>query len=242
VGVANLFPKWMNVLPTAAAIIGGLSVVGVSAGYLYYFTPDYWRTGYEPQQPVNYSHQIHVGKLGMDCRYCHTNVEVSPHSNIPDTATCMNCHTGVGELAYLSTNLWNAHKINPDLIKVRESYATGEAIEWRRVHKVPDYAHFNHAIHVKAGVSCYSCHGRIDQQEVVRQVHGMGMGFCIDCHRNPERALVQVDDRQSTEHPKITDLAAIQQLLNDPTQLERGNKLAQTKQLQPPQTCGACHF
>lgn len=240
--MANIFPKWMNAVPTAVAIFGGVGLVGVSAGYMYYFTPDYWRVGYEPVQPVNYSHQIHVGKLGMDCRYCHTHVEDSKHANIPDTSTCMNCHAGVGEQAYLNSQLWAAHKINPNLMQVREAYASGNPIQWRRVHKVPDYAHFNHSVHINAGVSCFSCHGRVDQQAIVRQVHGMGMAFCLDCHRNPEKALVSADDAMQTDQPKITDLAAIEALLTDPHQSQRGEELARTKQLQPPQFCAACHY
>lgn len=240
--MANIFPKWMNALPTFSAVFGGVGVVAVSAGYMYYFTPDYWRTGYEPVQPIDYSHQIHAGKLGIDCRYCHTHVEDSKHANIPDTATCMNCHTGVGETAYLNTSLWNAHKANPNLIKVRSAYASGEAVLWRRVHKTPDYAHFNHSVHVHAGVSCYSCHGRIDQQAVVRQVHGMGMSFCLECHRAPEKNLVSADDMVQTDVPRITDLSAVEALLTDPKQLERGLEIARTKQLQPPQFCGACHY
>jgi hypothetical protein len=240
--VANIFPKWTNTIPTVAAVIGALTVAGVCFGYWYYMWPSYWRVGYEPIQPVDYSHQLHVGQLGMDCRYCHTHVEESKHSNVPDTATCMNCHTGVGEQAYLNTDLWNAHKTNPNLVKVRSAYATGEAIEWCRVHKVPDYAHFNHAVHVKAGISCYSCHGRIDQFAVVRQVHGMGMSFCLECHREPELALVAADDLSDTGNPRITDLGAIERLLAEPQQRERGAEIARMKQLHPPESCGACHY
>lgn len=240
--MANIFPKWMNALPTAAAIFGGLGVVAVSAGYMYYFTPDYWRVGYEPQQPVNYNHQLHAGKLGIDCRYCHTHVEKSNHANVPDTATCMNCHTGVGETAYLNSALWAAHKTNPNLVKVRESFASGAPIEWRRVHKAPDYVQFPHSVHLHAGISCYSCHGRIDQQAVVRQVHGMGMSFCLDCHRAPENQLVSADDALLTGTPKITDLGAVQALLNEPGQAARGTEIARMKQLHPPQFCGACHY
>lgn len=240
--MANIFPKWMNALPTAAAVFGGLGLVGVSVGYMYYFTPDYWRVGYEPRQPVDYSHQIHAGKLGIDCRYCHSNVEESPHANIPDTSTCLNCHTGEGEVGYLNTALWNAHKINPNLLKVRQAYASGEPIEWRRVHKVPDYAHFNHSIHLNAGISCFSCHGRIDQQPIVRHVHGMGMSFCLECHRNPENNLVRADDSLMSDLPRITDLAAIESLLADPRQKARGEEIARTKQMEPPQFCGACHY
>ena len=232
----------MNAIPTVAAVGGFFTLAAVTAGVTYYFTPEFWRVGYEPEQPVNYSHQLHAGTLGIDCRYCHTNVEKSGHSNVPDTSTCMNCHTGSGDQAYLNLTLWNAHKVNENLVRVREAYASTAPIEWKRVHKVPDYAHFNHAAHVKAGVSCYSCHGRIDQQAVVRQVHGMAMGWCLDCHRNPERALVIADDLGATDAPKITDLEAIEALLSSRGQRESGLAVAKARQLAPPEHCAACHY
>jgi len=232
----------MNAIPTVAAVGGFFSLVAVTAGVTYYFTPQFWRVGYEPEQPVDYSHQLHAGTLGIDCRYCHTDVEKSRNSNIPDTATCMNCHTGSGDTAYLRIDLWNAHKVNPNLVKVREAFATTKPIEWKRVHKVPDYAQFNHAAHIKAGVSCYSCHGRVDQQAVVRVVHGMAMGWCLECHRNPENAIVATDDLASTPEPKITDLEAIEALLASPQQRERGLALQRERQMQPPETCAACHY
>ncbi len=234
--MSTIFPRWMNAIPTATAVLGFGALVTVAAGITYYFTPEYWRVGYEPVQPVDYSHQLHAGTLGIDCRYCHTHVEESGHSNVPDTGTCMNCHTGVGEQAYLERSLWQAHLENPNLVKVREAHATGEPIRWRRVHKVPDYAHFNHSVHVNAGVSCYSCHGRIDQQAVVRQVHGMGMAWCLECHRNPEDHLVDTDEVM------VTDLNTVEQLLASADQPERGLALAEEHQLQPPQNCGACHY
>lgn len=241
----------MNALPTLGAVFGGAAGLAVVAGVTYYFTPEYWRVGYEPIQPVDYSHQLHAGTLGIDCRYCHTHVEESGHSNVPDTGTCMNCHTGVEAVAFLNNNLWSGtpnrvgHKDNPNLIAVREAHATGEPIQWKRVHKTPDYAHFNHAVHVNAGVSCYSCHGRIDQQAVVRQVHGMGMAWCLECHRNPEEALVDVDgvlDGGSAAPVSITDLSTVDRLLGEAEQLERGAQLAAYHKLQPPENCGACHY
>lgn len=237
-----IFPKWWNQIPYAAPVVAGVIGLGVAVGYWYYFTPDYWRVGYEPIQPVDYSHQLHAGTLGMDCRYCHTNVEESYVANVPATDTCMNCHTGAGEQAYLNANLWKVHKDNPNLVKVRTAYADETPIEWRKIHKVPDYAHFPHSVHLKAGVSCYSCHGRIDQQAVVRHEHSLAMGWCLDCHRNPQKHLVAYDDKLLTEAPKLTDLAAVEQLLTSTDQLQRGAKIAADHQLQPPQTCGACHY
>lgn len=241
----NIFPKWMNALPTLAAVGAVFGLTAVSLGYWYYLWPAYWRVGYEPVQPVYYSHQTHAGKLGMDCRYCHTQVEESPHANIPDTTTCMNCHTGVGEQAYLNVNLWKSHKDLAPLVTLRAAYAEGEAIQWRRIHKAPDYVNFNHAAHLKAGVSCYSCHGRIDEFAVVRQVHGMGMGFCLECHRNPDGSLIAADDRITTPEPKITDLAAVEQIINARLQDKSrtdGNQLAEIRKIHAPQSCSTCHY
>lgn len=240
----------MNSIPTLFAMGGGVAAVTVAASVTYYFTPSYWRVGYEPVQPINYSHQIHAGKLGMDCRYCHTHVEESDHSNVPDTGTCMNCHTGVGATAFLNASLWDGtinrvgHENNPNLKQLRAAYASSKPVQWKRVHKVPDYAHFNHSVHVNAGVSCFSCHGRIDQQAVVRVEYGMGMAWCLRCHRNPEQHLVDVDGVLGGGSPsvKVTDLGAVQRLLTDGEQLERGAELAKIHQLQPPENCGACHY
>lgn len=237
-----LFPRWTNALPAVVAVVGGGSATLVAAGVWYYFTPSYWEVGYEPNQPVDYSHQLHVGKLGMDCRYCHTHVEESPHANIPDTATCMSCHTGTEEEAYLNFDLWQAHKINENLVKVRLAYETGEPIAWRRVHKLPDYVYFNHAAHVNAGISCYSCHGRVDQLEVVRQVENLSMGWCLDCHRAPEGHLVDTRGVLGTGAVPVTDLRLVADSLSREDQHERGLMLARDRRLEAPENCGACHY
>jgi len=236
--VSQVFPKWTNKIPTlgAPALLGGL--VLVCAAYLYYVDNKFWMVGYEPVQPVDYSHQIHAGKLGMDCRYCHTHVEESFHANVPDTATCMNCHTAdeASDQAFLNSQLWAKHKVNKNLMAVRHAFQTTEPVQWRRVHKVPDFVNFPHAVHVHAGVSCYSCHGRIDQLAVVRQNESLAMGWCLDCHRAPEKSLVD------TSKIKITDLLAVQNQLASEGQAASGLELAKAKQLQPPQSCGACHY
>lgn len=239
-----VFPKWTNAIPAAIVATGGIGSVAVVAGTWYYATPDYTEVGYEPEQPVAFSHRIHAEQLGIDCRYCHSNVEESGHSNIPDTHTCMNCHTGdpISGIAYLNNDLWSAHVDNENLATVRSSYATGEAIPWRRIHKVPDYAHFNHAVHVNAGVSCYSCHGNINQHEVARQEHSLAMGWCLDCHRNPEEHLVAASDTDPAL-PQITDLEAVRRLLESDDYAETtGMDLVKQSQVEPPQSCGACHY
>jgi len=245
--VSNLFPQWTNLIPTAAAVGLGFGSVAVVVGTWYYATPDYMEVGYMPTQPVDYSHQIHAGKLGMDCRYCHSHVEESYVSNVPDTATCMNCHTGDDTTAYLNSDLWKAHKVNKSLSIVRTAFEETAPIEWRKVHKLPDYAHFPHAAHVNAGVSCYSCHGRIDQMPVVYQTQGLGMGWCLDCHRAPEKHLVDVDGllasgKAGEAKVRITDLDRIANLLGSEEQKKRGAELAEQRQIEPPQHCGACHY
>ena len=242
--MSTLFPQWMNALPGAMAV--GLGAVGVCVvgGVWYYFTPSYWEVGYMPEQPVAFSHQTHAGKLGLDCRYCHSDVERSAHANIPDTATCLNCHAGDDQVGgYFNVDLWEAHRTDQNLVRTRAAYAEDRPLEWRRVHKVPDYAHFPHSVHINAGVSCYSCHGRIDQMPVVYQTQSLSMGWCLDCHRQPENHLVDVDGILDPDNPvRVTDLATVERLLASRDQRERGLKLVEAKRLQPPENCAACHY
>jgi hypothetical protein len=176
-----IFPKWMNALPTVGAVgaVGGL--LSVVVGTWYYATPDFFEVGYSPTQPSSgFNHQIHAGKLGIDCRYCHTKVEKSPEANVPNVATCYGCH---------ADNRVSPAKSSASVEKVqfiRDAYESDESIPWRRVHKLPDYVrNFPHDVHLNAGVSCYSCHGQIMSMPVVHQAEGLGMGWCLDCHRHP---------------------------------------------------------
>ena len=205
-------------------IIGFLFIGGgVTAGFWYYFTPKYTRVGYQPIQPVAYSHATHVGQLGMDCRYCHSAVEKSWFSNIPASSTCMNCHNQV-------------LKDDPRLALVRESAQTGRPIPWIQIHKLPDYVYFNHSVHVNRGVSCVECHGQINQMEEVAHAQPFSMTFCLDCHRNPALRLRPPD--------KITDLTW--KWSDDPkaaAQLQKANgeKFVHDWNVQSLQTCSACH-
>src|SRR6266849_78469 len=126
------------------------------------------------EQPVPFSHEHHVGGLGIDCRYCHTTVENSSFANIPPTKTCMNCHS----------QIWNN---SPTLEPVRESYRTNQSIRWIRVHDLPDYVYFNHSIHVAKGVGCTTCHGQVNKMPLMWQENSLQMSWCLDCHRHPER-------------------------------------------------------
>ena len=124
------------------------------------------------EQPIPFSHQHHVGGLGVDCRYCHTTVETSGFANIPPTKTCMNCHS----------QIWSSA---PILEPIRASFREDRPLHWTRVHDLPDFVYFNHSIHVKKGMGCETCHGRIDQMPLTLQENTLQMEWCINCHRNP---------------------------------------------------------
>ena len=214
--MAQLFPKWTNRIPLIAAVlaVGGLaSVVGF---FWYYGSPKFTDVGYRPVQPVAYSHKLHAGDLGIDCRYCHNNVETSPHAGVPPTQTCMNCHKII---------LPESEKLLP----VRESWNTGRPIEWVRIHKLPDYAYFDHSVHLRAGVGCESCHGNIADMERVMQKEPLSMGWCLDCHRNPGPSL--------RPHDEITTMG----WTPGPSHEQFANRVITEKKLAPPEDCAACH-
>lgn len=185
--MANIFPRTANFLPFKVAICLGVIGLGVTMAVPYFFTPKYTRVGYEPTQPVPFDHSLHAGQLGMDCRYCHSFVEVSGHSNVPTNQTCLNCHgQGMGG--------GNIRSDSPKLAAVRDSAESGEPVEWVRVHAAPDYVYFNHAVHVNRGVSCASCHGKVNEMEIVRHDEPHSMGWCLDCHRDPAQHVRPLDD------------------------------------------------
>ena len=126
------------------------------------------------EQPVQFSHRHHVKDDGIDCRYCHTSVETSPFAGIPPTKTCMNCHSLI----------WNQA---PILDPIRASFREDKPMRWVRVHDLPDFVYFNHSIHIKKGMGCETCHGRIDDMPLTLQENTLQMEWCINCHRNPEK-------------------------------------------------------
>jgi predicted CXXCH cytochrome family protein len=127
--------------------------------------------GYTPAQPINFSHKLHAGQMQIDCKYCHTGVEKSRHASVPSPSVCMNCHRV-------------ARKDKPEIIKLAKYYNDGTPILWKRIHKVPDFAYFNHSVHVNKGIDCKSCHGNVDQMDKIAQMNSFSMGACLDCHRN----------------------------------------------------------
>jgi len=170
--MSNLFAKSVNRLPLQIIVYLVVYSGLIIAGATYYMTPKYTRVGYTPVQPVPFSHALHNGQLGIDCRYCHSYVEKSGFANLPTAQTCMNCHDQV------KTN-------SPLLAVVRQSYATGQSVPWVEVHRVPDFVYFNHSIHIARGVSCVECHGQINHMDTVEHAKPFSMGFCIQCHRDP---------------------------------------------------------
>jgi hypothetical protein len=217
--VALIFTKRADTIARAV----GLSVVALTgitiAAVWYYFTPKYTRVGYAPDQPVPFSHQLHVGNLGMDCRYCHQAVTESPHSTVPTSETCMGCHSIV------KTN-------SPHLAVVRQSYETGAPVPWKRVHKVPDYAKFNHAVHVQRGVSCVSCHGKVNEMTVVFQAEPQSMSWCLSCHRDPV-------DKLRPDLASVIDLTWGDDLTPEKRELQR--HLKEERNIKPPDNCQSCH-
>jgi len=212
------FPRWVDQafrLFVLLVVLGGGYVTMLVA---FGASPKTTDVGYAPEQPIPYSHAVHVGQLGLDCRYCHTSVEESAGANIPPTQTCMNCHARV-----LTESI--------ELTPLHESYETGMPVEWVRVHDLPDYAYFDHSAHVTRGIGCVSCHGRVDTMEVVRQVEPLSMSWCVDCHRNPERNLRPPEEatNMTWQPPAGT------------SRYEFGAKFAEENGIAPSTDCSTCH-
>ena len=216
--MSNIFPKSANKLPFQIIVFLGVFAGIATAGVTYYMTPKYTRVGYAPVQPVPFSHAQHVGELGLDCRYCHSNVDKSPHSNVPTSQTCMNCHNQI-------------KTTSPLLAPVRDSYASGDPVPWVWIHKTPDYAFFNHSIHVNRGVSCVECHGKINEMEVVTHSQSLSMGFCIECHRNPETRVRDPKDVFNLDSQTIAAKSGV----------KAGLQFVQDWNIKPPQSCTGCH-
>ncbi len=211
-----VFPKWVNGLRelTTILVIGG--VVYATVLITGVFSPEMSAMGYAPEQPVPYSHALHVGELGIDCRYCHTAVETTAKATIPPTATCMNCHATVKTKS-------------EKLALVLDSAETGRPIPWVRIHDLPDFVYFNHAGHVQSGVGCVSCHGQVNRMVVVEQTARLTMSWCLDCHRDPDASL----------RPKeyVTDMTWVPE--GDPVAL--GAELRAKHDINPSTDCTTCH-
>jgi hypothetical protein len=214
--LAQIFSKKVDkLLPIAVAtkVVAVFVLIGL---VWYYFSPRYTDVGYRPEQPIHYSHKLHAGDLGIDCRYCHTGVETQRNAGIPPIQVCMNCHSMIG-------------KDNPNLAPLRDAWATGKPVQWVRVNDLPDFAYFNHAAHIRAQVGCESCHGNITQMEVVMRAQPLSMSWCLDCHRNPI--------------PNIRPANLITKFGWTPSKEDLANaeKIILAKNLRPSEDCSTCH-
>jgi menaquinone reductase, multiheme cytochrome c subunit len=213
-----VFPPWANLLLPAIIVFALVAPLYTALVVAYGFSPLTTAVGYQPQQPVPFSHALHVGQLGMDCRYCHNTVEHSAMAAVPTTQACMSCHTQILPERETLAPLWH-------------SYETGMPVEWVRVHSLPGHAYFDHSVHVNAGVSCVECHGRIDRMEVVYQHEPLSMGWCLECHRNPEPRL--------RDPKRVTDLAWDFDGVEDRRQYQ--SFWREFHKIDPTVDCSACH-
>jgi hypothetical protein len=216
----QIFNRTANIVSKASIAAVGLLVV-VLGGVLWavMMSPYYTNVNVTREQPVPFSHKHHAGELGIDCRYCHTSVEKSSFAGVPPTQTCMTCHS----------QIWtNATMLEP----VRASYRSDKSISWTRVYALPDYVYFNHSIHVNKGVGCTSCHGEIAQMPLTYKANTLYMGWCLDCHRQPEKYL---RPKSEVFNPNYVPPA---------NQLELGAQLVKDYKiipLQERQSCSTCH-
>jgi Cytochrome c7 and related cytochrome c len=217
-GMSALFKPSANtgfrVAIFALALLGG---GGLIAGPMIYVRTPFFTQQQDPiDQPVQFDHRHHVGDEGIDCRYCHYLVEKTQWAGVPPTSLCLNCHE----------QIWNK---SPKLAPVRESYFADKPIVWNKVNKLPHFVYFNHSIHVKQGVGCVTCHGRIDEMAAVEKAQPLTMGWCLECHRQPERFLRPREEITSMTWKPKGD------------QLELGRSLKDQYHVQTRTSCSTCH-
>jgi hypothetical protein len=193
-------------------LVGGLIGLAMLLGRSSYVT----RAQEYVEQPVQFSHLHHVLDDGIDCRYCHTSVETSSFAGIPPTKTCMNCHS----------QIWQSAAI---LEPVRASFREDKPMTWIRVHDLPDFVYFNHSIHVKKGMGCETCHGRIDQMPLTKQQNTLQMDWCLNCHRNPQDYVRPREEVFTMGYRPTEDQSTL------------GPKLVAAYNIKPSTDCSTCH-
>ncbi len=196
--MAQIFPRSANALARGSIFLGLFLVLALGAAVFALARSGYvTRQGLILEQPVPFSHDHHVGQIGIDCRYCHTAVEKTAAAGIPPTATCMNCHN----------QLWtNAAILEP----VRASFKDGTPLRWNKVNDLPDFVYFNHSIHVAKGVACVTCHGQVDKMPLMYQAESLQMNWCLDCHKDPVANLRPREEVTNVAWQPPADLPALQ--------------------------------
>ena len=222
------FPRWTDALRPVLGIAAILVPTYVIVLVAYGASAENLNVGYAPEQPVPFSHRVHAGQLGLDCRYCHFSVENDASAAVPPTSVCGNCHgtdaDGVPKLA--------VHPDSLTLAPVQAALDSGDPVEWVRVHDLGEYAYFNHSAHFSAGVGCAECHGRVDTMDVVTQIEPLSMAWCIECHRAPEARL----------RPRefVTDLTwGLDMSFEE--RFELGKRLRAENNINPRTDCSTCH-
>ena len=214
-----IFRPKHNTLARLSLVLAAAGAGGAVGGLLLWARTPYARNMETPiEQPLQFDHRHHTRDEGIDCRYCHNTVEKAPFASLPPTQLCLNCHSQV----------WNK---SPKLAPVRESFFADRPIVWNKVNKLPHFVYFNHSIHVKQGVGCVTCHGRIDEMALVEKAQPLSMGWCLECHRNPERFL-----RPREEVVSMTWTAG-----GDKEQLALGGRLKQEYDVHTRTNCTTCH-
>ena len=215
--MSQIFHRSTNTI-SRVSIFGAVFIVAGLLGLVAEVNRSPWVTQARVarEQPIQFSHERHVGGNGLDCRYCHTSVEDSSFAGIPPTKTCMNCHSQI-------------FSASPYLEPVRESFRSDRPIPWTRVHDLPDFVYFNHSIHVNKGVGCTTCHGQVDRMPLMWQEKSLQMEWCLDCHRSPER---YVRPREAVFRVDYVP---------PPDQAELGQRLVEQYQIKKLTSCSTCH-
>lgn len=196
-----------------AAVLAFLAVLGV--GYLYVRTDWFWHIGQTAAQPIPFRHDLHVSGVGVDCAFCHSTATRLAHAGMPTAHTCLTCHSQI---------LQGATMLEP----LRTSIALGQPIRWTSVHRLPSFIYFHHGAHVSNGITCESCHGRVDQMSQTRKVYSLSMAWCLDCHRDPKR---------TSRNPE-----QLAQVGSSPEPPVRSHSLQVSKVFAAPLTdCSVCH-
>ena len=213
-----LFPRWSN----SALALAVAALVGFAIGmptFLMVFQRTPYVTGQFRAigQPIDFDHRHHAGDDAIDCRYCHDLAERSPYAGVPPTSRCLNCHS----------QIWND---SPAVAAIWASFEAGRPIAWTRVHALPDFVYFDHSAHLRGGVGCATCHGRVDQMARIYQAEPLSMGWCLDCHRDPAPRLRPREFLTSTSWtPPPGSEPAL------------GRALAAQYGVDPGTTCTTCH-
>jgi hypothetical protein len=215
--MSQIFKKSANTI-SRVSILGALLLAGLLLGLVMELGNSPWVTNQNVarEQPIQFSHERHVGGNGIDCRYCHTSVEDSKFAGIPPTKTCMNCHSQIFSQSQF-------------LEPVRTSFNSNTPLRWTRVHDLPDFVFFDHSIHVNKGVGCTTCHGQVDRMPLMWQAASLQMQWCLDCHREPERYVRPREAVFRVDYQPPSD------------QLELGKRLVAEYQIQKLTSCSTCH-